>query len=387
MSPGDSGLSDDVGTLEHLTQNVFLIDWLTVVFKNQSVLGVQALLGLPANIQWQEQRKFVYGYPVTTHWNNINIRWGADNEEFYSTDDVKSASEKVNLDMGVCLEMSGQGCRAFEQYGHGDWLKLFQTISELEGDISITRLDIAYDDHIGLLDINRIRMDVEDRNVVCKSRKTAVHWSDDWDEDIQGLTVEVGSRKSLVLVRIYNKAAERGFDHTKHWIRVEIQLRKERAKVAFLEILKEQHIGFTASGILRNYCTFRTPTADSNKCRWPIADYWENLLLNMDKIRIVLAPGEPYNYSKTEAHLKIQYGQAIITYFRMHGEIKSLLDACIAQYPNLKPKYENAITDFKVLEAEYKRLQEESMYELPIFEIEDDDPMCQVDFDEMFAGF
>lgn len=367
-------------------ENVFLIDWLTVVFHDQTVYGVQLLLGLHTpDIPWQERHAFVYGYPVTTFWNNIAIRWGADNAKFYSDDPDKTAAEKVRHDMGICLEMSGQGCRAFEQSGNGDWMALFKAICECEGKISITRLDIAYDDHVGLLDIYRIEHDIRQRNLVCKGRKTSVFWSDDWDEDIQGLTCEVGSRQSNVLVRIYNKAAERGYDHTKHWIRVELQLRKDRATVAALEILKLQHIGRTASAILRNYCTFRMPTADSNKCRWPVADYWERMLLYMDKVRLVIAPGEPYNYSKTEEHMKHQYGQAILTYYRMHGEIMSLLRELQHRFPHLAKKYEVAIEDHKRMEADRKRKLDEGRKFYGFEILEDDDPLCQVDFFEMFG--
>lgn len=341
--------------------NVFLIDWLTVVFHDQTVAGVQRLLGLlSADIPWQERHTFVYGYPVTTFWNNISIRWGADNAAFYTDDQDKSAAEKARYDMGICLEMSGTGCRAFEEYGSGDWIRLLHEICDCEGRISITRLDLAFDDHTGLLDIYRIERDARDRNLVCKARKVRTTWSDDWDENIQGLTVEVGSRQSDVLIRIYDKAAERGYDHNKHWIRVELQLRKARALAAAMEVLKEEHVGRTAAGILRNYCTFRTPTADTNRCRWPMADYWDKLLMDMERVRIVISPGEPYNFHKTEKHMLEQYGQAFITYYRMYGETNSFLLNAMKRFPKLKPKYEAAINDYKLMEAERKRRLDES---------------------------
>lgn len=360
--------------------NVFLIDWLTVVFHDQTVFGVKQLLGLVnSDIPWQDRKVFTNGYPVTTFWNNISIRWGADDSSYYSDDSDKSASEKVRNDMGICLDMSGTGCRAFETYGGGDWIKLLTDISECCGRINITRLDLAYDDHIGLLDINKLEDDTRDRNLTCKARKTRVTWSDDWDNDLQGITIEVGSRKSDVLIRIYDKAAERGFDYSKHWIRVELQLRKERALCAALEILKESHVGRTAAGILRNYCMFRSPTADTNKCRWPVAPYWDKVLMDMERVRIVISPGEPYNYSKTEHYLKLQYGQAIVAYYRMHGEIQSLLLDCIEANPVLKPKYEIAISDHKLLESERRRRLDEGRKFYGFEIIPEDDPFGRVD--------
>jgi len=366
--------------------NVFLIDWLTVVFKDQTVFGVQHLLGLSGgDIPWENKHSFVYGYPMTTYWNSIAIRWGADCADFYTSDDQKKAEEKVRYDMGICLEMSGQGCRAFETHGRGNWIDLLTEISESFGSFTITRLDLAYDDHTGILDIHRLESDVRDRNLVCKARNTRVIWSDDWDENIQGLTIEIGSRQSSVLVRIYDKAAERGFDHSKHWVRVELQLRKDRAIAAVLEILKHKHIGIVAGGILRNYCTFRSPTQDSNKYRWPLTDYWDKLLLDMERIRIFISPGEPYNYSKTEKHMLLQYGQAFIAYYRMHGEINSFLYAAMRMFPVLKSKYETAISDFKLLENERKRRADEvrSFYGFRI--LDDDDPLAQVDLVDIFG--
>ena len=289
--------------------------------------------------------------------------------------------------MGICLEMSGTGCRAFESHGFGDWLKLLTDITQGQfGKVSITRLDLAYDDHTGILDIYRIESDARDRNLVCKARKVRSTWSDDWDEDIQGLTVEIGSRKSDVLVRIYDKAAERGFDHSKHWIRVELQLRKARALAAVMQILNFDSVGKVASGILRNYCTFRSPSSDSNRCRWPLTPYWDRLLLDMERIRIVLTPGEEYNFSKTEEHMLIQYGQAFITYYRIHGEIQSFLIDALKRFPVLKPKYESAILEHQLLESERKKRLDSarSFYGFKI--LDDDDPLCQVDFVELFGS-
>lgn len=366
--------------------NVFLVDWLTVVFHGQTVFGIQSLLGLTGSIPWQERHNFVYGYPVTTFWNNICIRWGADREEFYSDDLEKKASEKVRSDMGICLEMSGTGCRAFESHGAGDWIKLLGDILQgCYGRVSITRLDLAYDDHTGLLDIYQIERDARDRNLVCKARMVRTTWSDDWDEDIQGLTVEIGSRKSDVLIRIYDKAAERGFDHSRHWIRVELQLRKDRALAAAMQVLEFGHVGRVASGILRNYCTFRSPTSDSNRCRWPLAPYWDRLLLDMEAIRIVLTPGEEYNFSKTEEHMKIQYGQAFIAYYRMHGEVSSFLYDCLKRFPTLKPKYQSAILDYQNL-VNARKERVDSVRRFYGFQLLDpDDPLAQVDMAEIFG--
>lgn len=374
-----------VPVLLNQQNNVFLIDWLTVVFHDCKVCDIMELLGLPVSTPWQEKQIFRNGYPMQTFWNGICISWGADDIRFYSSSDGKSAESKVRHDMGICLNLSGTGCRAFEQFGRGDWLELLKYICTKKGKINITRLDLAYDDHTGVLDIHRIRYDVEDRNYVSRARETCVIWSDNQDDNIQGLTIEIGSKKSLVLIRIYDKAAERGFDHSRHWVRCEVQLRKDRAMAAVAQLIQNQHIGKTAAGIVRNYCTFRTPSSDTNKSRWPIADYWDKLLMDMDRISLWISPGEPYNFSKTEKHMLEQYGQAFITYYRIHGEIRSFLDMCLRRFPELKGKYETAIAEAELLKAERLKRLNKSRSDYGFKLLDEDDPDYNVDILSIFG--
>lgn len=342
--------------------NVFLIDWLTVVFHNVSVSFVQSLLGLSSpDIPWETVHAFRSGYPCRTTYRNINIYWGADDERFYKSDATRSAAEKVRTDMGICLDMSGQGCREFESIPGNDWLKFLNDICDRDFKTNITRLDLAYDDHIGTLDLNRIAQDVKDRYYTSPSKKAQIVWSDDQVNDVIGLTVYIGSKSSDVMVRIYDKAAEREFGPELHWVRCELQLRHDRCIAAVAEILKHQHVGRTAAGILKNYLQFREPvTTDENKSRWPVASYWDKVLLDMEKVSLWISPGEPYNFSKTELHMIKQYGQALITFQKINGSVGPLLRACNTTYPVLNKKYQTVIDDMRRLkedaEAENREL-------------------------------
>ena len=233
-----------------------------------------------------------------------------------------------------------------------------------------TRLDLAFDDHTGILDINRIRQDVEDRNYTGSPKIASFVWKDHQETDIQGLTVYVGSMKSPIFVRIYNKAAERGFND-RHWIRVEICMRKDRAMAAVAEILKLQDVGKTFCGVLRNYCCFRESAADTNKSRWPIADYWENLLQGAERIRLWISPGEPYNFQKTEDQLIFQYGQALQAFVAIHGNIHILLKRSREAHPDLKKKYQMAIDDAKLQQRMYNEQIKKLRLDLGIVNPED----------------
>ena len=336
--------------------NVFLIDWLTVVFHADTVDSIKSKLGLSgSDIPWESVQKFQNGYPMHERFSGITISYGADDVRFYADDADKKAEQKVRTDMGICVNFSGQGCRTFETYGIGNWHLLFESIFASDKH-NITRLDLAYDDHSGILDIQRIRDDLEDEAFISKSRWWLIEYG------TPGTTCYVGSPQSRVRIRIYDKAAERGFDDDRHWVRCELQLRDKRAYVAAAELLKQNHIGRVAAGILRNYLTFRVPTADSNKSRWPIAYYWSQLLLDMESISLWITPGEPYNFSKTEAWLVDQVGQALVTYFRIHRSFSKLKDACEARYKDLAPKYLRAIEEFEAMERKRIRVDDDGWY-------------------------
>lgn len=330
---------------KHGNENVFLIDWFTVVSHIDTVDSLKAKLGLSgADIPWEDEVKFMNGYPLQTRFHGITISYGAEREEFYKD------SSKARSDMGICLNLSGQGCRAFEEYGHGDWLKVFEFIF-LSDKYNITRLDLAYDDHSGILDINQIRLDTEEQNYVSKSR----WWMNQYGSE--GCSVYIGSPQSQIRIRIYDKAAERGFDDGRHWIRVELQFRKERAYVAAAELFKQQHIGRVAAGILRNYLTYRVPSADSNKSRWQICYYWQQLLFSMERISLWISPGEPYNFSKTESWLLDSVSPSIYTYYRLHGGLAGLISAFQTMQRELPNKYLKVIQEYE-LQLEKRREDE-----------------------------
>lgn len=366
-------------------ENAIVIDWLTITFHDVSVLDVQRLLGLDVDIDWDDRLAFRHGYPRQCSFANIIIRHGADKVVNYKDTEKSTAAEKVRYDMGISLDMSGNGCRAFETYGHGDWLKLLSDICNLDTQVNFTRIDLAFDDHEGILDINRIRQDAEARYYTGSPKKCRVVWSDDQRKDIQGLTVYIGSQASAVYLRIYDKAAERDY-HDRHWVRVEMVLRMDRALSAVAEILKLQDVGATFRGVLRNYCCFREPSNDSNKSRWPIAKYWEDLLEKAGRIRLWISPGEPYNFRKTEDHMIHQYGQAVQAFYEIHGNILDLLDLSRQAHPQLGKKYRVAINEAKLEQQRYAEALKALRLELGIYD-EDEFPIItkQMDIAEVFG--
>lgn len=349
--------------------NLITIDWLSVTFHDVEPDYIKYLLGLDTpDIPWRDELINRNGYPRQMSFSNIAIRYGADNAENYKDDLEKTAIQKVRDDMGIQLDMSGNGCRAFGSYSsHPDWMKLFSDLLILskEKRVNITRIDLAYDDHDGILPIDQIAQDTRDCNWTGPAKKWVIYESGDQENKLIGRTVYIGSPSSMIRLRIYDKAAEREYSsNEKHWIRVELVLRHDRANAAVQEIINRNDVGEVMLGLLKNYCCFREESFDSNKSRWPIARYWQKLLDNVQRVRLFTAPGEDYNFKKTYESLVVQYGQALQVIAQLGGSLSELLYECKHAHPTLKPKYIQHIEEVKLqrsLEiARIKRIREEN---------------------------
>ena len=301
--------------MEKTEQNCILFDWLTFTVKGVSLGCILPFLGLSTGLSFEDMPG-LDGYRKRLFFEGISIMY-----------DGRS-------DMGICVNLSGQGCRAFETYSSLSWDELFHTL--VDGidtlGVNVTRLDIAFDDHSGILDMDCLLDDMDDHNYTSRSSWWKVEYGS------EGSTIYVGSPRSNFRLRIYDKAAERGYvesDH-KHWIRVEMQLRKNNALSAIRNFLADD-IGIVFGGILRNYVIFRVPGADSNRSRWEIAPYWDALIGASEAIHLWVNPGVDYNFFKLENWLVNTCGAAIRCYSDIVG-IDNLFAA--VRTKRLSPKYQ-----------------------------------------------
>ena len=295
------------------TENIILIDWITVTTKIWSENELINLLHLK-NLTWEHRDAYRYGYAHRCSCSGITIMSGGQEE------------------MGICLEMSGQGCRAFESYSDLTWLQLISFLMEPLFEFKITRLDLAYDDHTGILDIGQILDDTDNHFYRSRSRWWKVEYGS------CGTTIYHGSPQSNFRCRIYDKAAERGLLDGTHWIRVESQLRENNASGALASILELQNIGSVFSGILKNYLVYCVPSADSNRSRWEIADYWNELIADADRVAIASKPGLEYNIFRLESTIADMWSGALFTWIQING--LDSLDCLIKERRRkLNPKY------------------------------------------------
>lgn len=299
-------------------ENIIIYDWLSFTTKDFDPVGVQEALGMES-LPWQ-QIKGARGYRDRLYYNGISIHFNGRD------------------DMGVWCEMSGQGCRTFESLTvlQGGWAELFSFI--LNFGCNVTRLDVAYDDHIGLLNIKQIVTDTQNQEYVSKSE----YWETVLSS--KGSTVQIGSPQSDFLIRIYDKAAERNCPAGTHWVRCEIQMRDDRAK-KFMQLPYE--IGQAFTGVLVNYLRYVDPDpCDTNRWRWPLKNYWGDLLCDASAISIYERPGMEYNLDRCENYVVNLAGNALDAYIQIVG-MDGLMDALYRRQTRRNPKYDLLVSQYK----------------------------------------
>ena len=90
--------------------NLVMYDWVSITSKIHSPQNFIELLGMQ-DVSW-ELVKGARGYMDRLYWGSISIHYNG------------------REDMGVWLEMSGQGCRSFETFGNGDYESLFDEVRQ-----------------------------------------------------------------------------------------------------------------------------------------------------------------------------------------------------------------------------------------------------------------
>lgn len=313
-------------------ENLILIDWLSVtrprsdtITKNDEDTGKFFIdaLGM-SQYDWQVSDG-VKGFSTRLWFDGINIHL---------------PSQKMPY---VWLEMSGSGCRAFETYGSRSWIELLDYM--ISSGCNIKRLDLAYDDHSGVLQMPVLVEDTLNEMYVSKANKHEVIIGMDDVTHARDCSIYHGSKSSNTLIRIYDKAKQLDLGK-EHWIRAELQLRDENAHNTAALISTGVPVGDLYCGILARYVRYVDDNPnDYNKWRWPVKQYWSDFLLDAQPIKIASAPGVEYNISNLENYVFNMAGNAIKTYIDAFG-----IDVFLKKVKEYKPYITN---------PKYRKLLEE----------------------------
>lgn len=250
------------------------VDWVQVTFKSvQNAQQIIDILGLDFD-DFTEFENGKYGYSHHIRFGHIAIYYSYDQPHFH-------------------LEITGQGCREYEEFGKHDWVTLLGLITML--DVNISRFDIAIDDFKGYFTFPKLIKKIKQGHVRSRFREARIQEKVVLnDGSTAGTTIYFGSPKSDIQVRIYDKYQERlskgkeVIQDIKEWNRTEIQLRDKRALQAVFELVENIYsVGPLVQGILRNYVLFIDPTGnDTNKRRWDISKFWLKFLNNVEPLKL-----------------------------------------------------------------------------------------------------
>lgn len=249
------------------TSNRTLFDWVSFTLKLNDPHDITRMIGLERSVFTDLPYGFS-GYRKSLKFGNISIYY--DGRE----------------DMGCHVEMTGQGCRLYEgQFSELPWPQLFQEV--FANNAQFTRLDIAIDNVDGALTLEKIWDAIEHHDSSVRTQfgewRRILKGSFEKEKLITGNTIYLGSSKSHIQFRIYDKAQES--DITGHWIRFELQLRNKRAHMAARLFAGGESIGMLAAGIINTYFAIINDD-DSNKSRCSLQSWWSEWLQSTEKIAL-----------------------------------------------------------------------------------------------------
>lgn len=221
------------------------------------------------------------------------------------------------------VTFSGKGCRALESILGADENKIpnfwrdyiINLCNNIDPDFR--RIDIAADDRSGAFDVYTCIKYYAAGKFAGAVRRVVGHI---FDEQI----FYAGSPRSDALVRIYNKALERGYseaDLGSKWLRVEMQLRHGNAQQLINEWLGSDNLQKYFCGHLLYLCRFLAkPNDKKNSQRINTAGFWKDFIGRVEKIPFVSSPGSDYNKSKLQRFLDNQCASSIKTRLLLDGD-------------------------------------------------------------------
>jgi phage replication initiation protein len=255
------------------------VDWVQATFKSpkNSAWEIIDLLGLPRDLF--KESKGAHGWTDALRFKGIAVYYGG-NPYFH-------------------IEMSGEGCRLFENLTPLTWQQVFAEMI-IHG-AKFTRVDLAIDDFKGYFSVKKL-INLAKKGL-CRShfkRGRAIEEFDLDDGTEYGKTLYLGKGSSRIQVRFYDKREERAakgyeiLEVMNCWNRTEIQLRDERAQKAAQFLATTDEIGKCVYGILSEYCTFVVRDKhDSNKSRWRVQRFWEKFIGDVEPLRLAEQHPEP----------------------------------------------------------------------------------------------
>ena len=316
-----------------------LVDWLTFSVKEQDPAKViREYLGLDPEL-FQDAGYGLLGYNRVLRFSDICVCYEPRENDFFR-------------DMGVCVSMSGNGCRAFEtmskltQAGQDSvFPTLFQLLAADET-ANVSRLDIACDDREGFLNMEEIVEKVQANEINSRMTKRSVIVSFDGTQR-SGSTIYLGAPSSDFRVRIYDKALEEGVDG--HWIRVELVMRHKNAAAFVEQMNSAPSVGKLAAQVVNDKFSF-IERDDSNITRCTVCGWWRSFVDELESVRLVAWCVVQHSVERIENWIESQVGPSLAVILNTLGW-PHLFELARAAAGRLSARQLSLISDYNALQA------------------------------------
>ena len=275
-----------------------------------------------------------------------------------------------NSNMGIHVDVSGSAIfelvNSWKQKKKKDnsdgfknepLLSLLNTLSKIA---TFTRIDLAVDDigcqYYSCDDVVRL---IENQQIVSKFREydNKVPRSI-IDGEKLGHTIYLGSNKSDIKLRIYDKRLEQLNKHKTdcgcEWIRWELELKKERADQAVRQLLDYGHLSIICIGILSHYLRFII-NDNPNRSRCSIEWTWKKFIDDMKRMSLYI-PSAPKNIEDTRRWINDCVGASISAVIEFDGGSMDFFYANLLQWQSKR-------MNNKELTARLIRSEQENSYE------------------------
>jgi DNA relaxase NicK len=195
-------------------------------------------------------------------------------------------------DQGVNVQISGQGCRELEAAGVvTDWVGWLREQLEVG---RFSRLDVAMDERTpdlreAVLTRDAIQQAIDEQRVVSRYKFVdKIERQSLSDVSVGGWTRNFGSAMSETKIRTYDKAAEQGISEAYHWMRVEIQTRREKAHELARVMIERGLMG--VASVIQGLLDFKQQGTHSQRERWETCSWWSAFLGEVEKLRLTVRP-------------------------------------------------------------------------------------------------
>jgi len=321
-----------------------LIDWLTFsVKKDKPQEVIRDYLGLDPDL-FQDTGYSLLGYNRVLRFSDICVCYEPrENEHFKS--------------MGICVSMSGNGCRTFETMSkltfegatdkQGTQSVAFPVLFQLlmaDETANISRIDIACDDREGYLDMDEIIRKTMSNSINSRLRRKTIDYSLDGEKQA-GATVYIGAASSAFRVRIYDKALEQGVDS--HWVRVELVMRGKNANAFVENLTNSESVGKLTAEVINDKFSF-IERDDSNITRCTVCDWWKNFVDELNSVRLVARSAIQHGVDRIRDWITTQVGPSLYILMKTMG-ISDIYDIAAASAGRLSAQQEALIIDFQNL--------------------------------------